>query len=93
MFLCVGKYIGHSRVHGNPVLDPCLRRDDENLKDPEKSSGDFSVYRAFQGDDNKHVCLFKLKALVLSCVFYFSVLKEVPALVKKHSTVGLALLL
>ena len=71
MFLCVGKYIGHSRVHGNPVLDPCRRRDDENLKDLEKSSGDFSVYRAFQGDDNKHVCLFKLKALVLSCVFIF----------------------
>ncbi len=71
MFLCVGKYIGHSRVHGNPVLDPCLRRDDENLKDPEKSSGDFSVYRAFQGDDNKHVCLFKLKVLMLSCVFIF----------------------
>ena len=71
MFLCVGKYIGHSRVHGNPVLDPCRRRDDENLKGPEKSSGDFSVYRAFQGDDNKHVCLFKLKVLILSCVFIF----------------------
>ena len=33
---------------GNPVLDPCIRK-----------------------DDNKHVYLFKLKVLALSCVFIF----------------------
>ena len=48
MFLCINKYICHSRENGNPVLDPCIRR-----------------------DDNKHVYLFKLKALALSCIFIF----------------------
>ena len=33
---------------GNPVLDPCIRR-----------------------DDNKHVYLFKLRVLALSCIFIF----------------------
>ena len=48
MFLCINKYICHSRESGNPVLDPCIRK-----------------------DDNKHVYLFKLKVLALSCVFIF----------------------
>ena len=28
MFLCINKYICHSRESGNPVLDPCIHRDD-----------------------------------------------------------------
>ena len=44
----MNKYICHSRESGNPVLDPCVRR-----------------------DDNKYIYLFKLKALMLSCIFIF----------------------